>query len=69
MHTPKFVENPFQFIQVIIRKQKYGRTYDRQTDEKTDEHMDNQRDTIIPRYYRVAGYKNVGKSTECVQSI
>ena len=48
-HT-KFGENPLMFTQVIIRKQK--------TDGRmTDGHTDDQRETIIPRHYCVAGYK------------
>ena len=50
-HT-EFGENPLSFTQVIVRKRKYGRTYDR----RTDEHTDSERNTIIPRHYRVAGY-------------
>ena len=47
----KFGENPLMFTQVIIRKGKTdGRT--------TDGHTDDQRETIIPRHYCVAGYKN-----------
>ena len=49
-HT-KFGENPMMFTQVIIWKQNTdGRRMDR--------HTDVQRETIIPRQYRVAGYKN-----------
>ena len=51
-HT-KFGEYPLTFTQVIIRKRK--------TDGRTDRHTDVQRETIIPRNYRVAGYKNKGK--------
>ena len=51
-HT-KFGENSFTFTPVVTRKRKYGRT----TDGQTDGHSDSQRDTIIPRHYRVAGYK------------
>ena len=39
------------FTQVIIRKQK--------TDGRTDGHTDDQRETIIPRHYCVAGYKKI----------
>ena len=43
------------FTQVIIRKRKTdGRTYDGRTDGLTDD----QRETIIPRHYCMAGYKN-----------
>ena len=53
-HT-KFGENPLMFTQVIIRKRKTdGHTTDGQTNGLTDD----QRETIIPRYYCVAGYKN-----------
>ena len=52
----KFGENPLMFTQVIILKRKMdGRTYDGWT----DGHTDDQRETIIPRHYCVAGYKNV----------
>ena len=50
----KFGENPLTFTQVIVRKRKCGRTYDR----RTDGHADDQHETIIPRHYRVAEYKN-----------
>ena len=46
VHT-KFGENPLMFTQVIIWKR------------KTDGLSDNQRETIIPRNYCVAGYKNL----------
>ena len=53
----KFGENPFTFTQVIIRKRKTdGRT--------TDGHTDDQRETIIPHHYCVAGYKNVNAVQE-----
>ena len=48
-HT-KFDENQLMFTQVIIRKPK--------TDGRTYGHMDDQRETIIPRHYCVAGYNN-----------
>ena len=52
-HT-KFSENPLMFTQVIIRKRKM----DGQTDvRRTDGLADNQRETIIPHHYCVAGYK------------
>ena len=53
-HT-KFGENPLMFTQVLIWKTKNRRMTDRQMD---DRHTDVQRETIIPRHYRVAGYKN-----------
>ena len=34
-HT-KFGENPLTFTQIIVRKWKYGRTYDRWADGQTD---------------------------------
>ena len=43
------------FTQVIIRKRK--QTEGRTTDGRTDRHTDVQRENIIPRHYRVAGYK------------
>ena len=46
----KFRENPLMFTQVIIRKRK--------PDGRTDRHTDVQRETIISRHYRVAGYNN-----------
>ena len=50
------------FTQVIIQKRnKDGqtkRTDGRRTDGRTDRHTDMQRETIIPRHSRVAGYKN-----------
>ena len=56
-HT-KFGENPLMFTQVIIRKRKTdGRTDDGRTDGQTDGLTDDQRETIIPRHYCVAGYK------------
>ena len=59
-HT-KFRENPLTFTQVIIWKCKYRRTdwgtTDGQMDGQTDRYTHSQRDTIIPRHYRVAGYK------------
>ena len=55
----KFGENPLMFTQVIIRKRKTDRrTTDGRRDGETDGHMDDQRETIIPRHYCVAGYKN-----------
>ena len=42
------------FIQVIIRKRKTNGRTDGQTDGRTDD----QRETIIPRHYCVAGIKN-----------
>ena len=48
-HTT-FGENPLIFTQIIIRKRK--------TDGWTDGLTDDQRETIIPRHYCVAGYKN-----------
>ena len=46
------------FTQVIIRKRKTdGRTDVRRTDGQTDD----QRETIIPRHYCVAGYKKKKK--------
>ena len=47
-HT-KFGENPLMFTPVIIRKW---------TDRQTDGFTDDQHETIIPRHYSVAGYKN-----------
>ena len=47
-HT-KFDKNPLMFAQVIRKRKTDGRT--------TDGHTDVQRETIIPRHYRVAGYK------------
>ena len=53
-HT-KFGENPLMFTQVIILKRKTdGRTDGCMTDGLTDD----QRETIIPHHYCVAGYKN-----------
>ena len=49
-HT-KFGENPLMFTQIIIRKRK--------TDRQTDGLKDDQCETIIPRHYCVAGYKNI----------
>ena len=46
------------FTQVIIRKQKT----DGRTDRRTDGLTDDQRDTIIPRHYCVAGYKKSKKN-------
>ena len=60
-HT-KFGENPLMFTQVIIRKRKTDgraydeRAYDRRTDGQTDGLTDDQRETIIPCHYCVAGY-------------
>ena len=60
-HT-KFGENPLMFTQVIIRKRKTdGRTTDGGMDGQTDGLTDDQRETIIPRHYCVAGYKNWGE--------
>ena len=52
----KFGENRMIFTQVIVWKQKYEQTYDRP--------MGNQCDTIVPRNYRVAGYKNTNEVTK-----
>ena len=52
----KFGENPLMFTQVIIRKRK--KKTDGRTDRQTDGLTDDQRETIIPRHYCVAGYKN-----------
>ena len=55
----KFGENPLMFTQVITRKRKTdGRTYDGRTGGQTDGLTDDQCETIIPRHYCVAGYKN-----------
>ena len=57
-HT-KFGENALMFTQVIIWKRK--------TDGRTDvpnRHTDVQCETIIPRHYRVAGYKKNTNSFE-----
>ena len=54
-HT-KFGENSLMFTKVIIRKRK---TDGRTTDERTHRQTDVQRETIIPRHYRVAGYKKL----------
>ena len=67
-HT-NFGENPLMFTRVIIRKRKTdgrmdGRTTDGRTDWRTDRHTDAQRETIIPRHYRVAGYKNRQRQTK-----
>ena len=57
-HT-KFGENPLTFTQVIIWKRKTdGQTDGQQTDGQTDGLTDDQLETIIPRHYCVAGYKN-----------
>ena len=65
-HT-KFGENPLMFTQVIIQKRKTdGR---RMTDGQTDRHTDIQRETIIPRHYCVAGYKNVRSVFACWGSL
>ena len=37
------------------------------TDGQTDRHTDVHRETIIPRHYCEAGYKNDGNSTMCTQ--
>ena len=50
-HT-MFGENPLMFTQVIIQKWK--------TDRWTDRLTNDQRESIIPRHYCVAGYKNSG---------
>ena len=55
----KFGEDPSMFTQVIIRKRK---TDGRTTDGRTDRHTDVQRETIIPRHYCVAGYKNLNET-------
>ena len=57
-HT-KFRENPLMFTQVIIRKRK--------TDGRTNRHTNVQRETIIPRHYRVVGFNNGKKYTVCIQ--
>ena len=60
-HT-KFGENTLTFTQIIVRKRKYGRAYDRRADGRpTDKRkgtLTTSVKTIIPRHYRVAGYKN-----------
>ena len=61
-HT-MFEQNTLMFTQVTIRKGKMEgqtdrHTIDRQTDRWMDRHMDIQCETIIPRHYPVAGYKN-----------
>ena len=48
-HT-KFDENPLLFTQVIIQKQKYGRTMEG----VKDRHTDVQSETVIPHHYHVA---------------
>ena len=50
----KFGENPLMFTHVIIRKQN---TDGRTTEGRTDRHTDVLHETIIPRHYRVTGYK------------
>ena len=57
-HT-KFGENPLMFTQVIIQKRKT----DRRTDGQTDGLTDDQRETIIPRHYCVAGYNKSCRRT------
>ena len=55
----KFGENPLMFTRVIIRKQKTdGRTDSQTTDGRTDGLTDDQRETIKPRHYCVAGYND-----------
>ena len=58
----KYDENPSMFTQVIIRKRN---TDGRTTDGWTDGHTDVQRETKIPRQYRVAGYKNENEHECC----
>ena len=53
-----FGENPLMSTQVIILKQKMdGQTDVQRTDGYKDGHTDVQHETILPRHYRVAGYK------------
>ena len=61
-HT-KFGENPLMFTQFIVQKRKMdGRMDVRLTDGRTDRHKGIQRETIIPRHYRVVGYKKTKSS-------
>ena len=53
----KFGENPLMFTQVIQKRKTDGRTYYGRTHGETDGHTDDQRETIIPHHYCVAGYK------------
>ena len=59
-HT-KFGENPLIFTHVIIwKRNRDTRMYDRQMGWQREGHTDSQRDTTIPRHYRVTGYKKYG---------
>ena len=67
-HT-KFDENPLMFTQVIIWKWKKDRQMDHwwMDDWWMDRYTNVQRETIIPCYYRVAGYKKTQKKEDQIQ--
>ena len=64
MHIPSLVKICWCLL-IIIRKRKTDGWTDvrltdgRTTDGRTDRHTDVQRETIISRHYRVAGYKTI----------
>ena len=63
-HT-KFGATPLMFTQVIMQKRKMDGQID---DWQMDEHTDLQRETIIPRRYRVAEYKKNDPSVQRTHS-
>ena len=56
MHIPNLWKSTDVYSNYHLET-KYGQTYDWLTD---GWHTDIQRETIIPRHYHVAGYKNIG---------
>ena len=66
VHTPSFVKFHRCLLELSFGNEKRtdGRTTDRRADGRTDRHTDVQRETIIPRHYRVAGYNNTNKKNK-----
>ena len=59
MHIPSLVKTHLHLLKLSYGNEHTdGRTTERQTDGQTDGHTDSQHETIIPHYYRVAGYKD-----------
>ena len=57
MHKPSLVKTHWYLLKLSSGNE--IRPAGRTTDWRTDRHMDVQRETKIPRHYRVVGYKKV----------
>ena len=60
VHTSSLVKNPLTFTKVITRKWK--NMYRPSTDGWSDRYAESLHDTIMPCYYRVAGYKKTDQT-------